>query len=168
MKLEPPFYIDPKGVIHGKDGETFVTKGINVTGIDSDGYVRLDIMPMSTSQNPDLMPPKMIGSVSAKSRVYDLFSIGNEFRVVIHGPQGSRVVTKRITHQFLSQVFLKISKHPEVRFNELRSELPQVKDSLQLKASLAILQNTNHVECTREGKFSYYRKVKDWSLTLFQ
>src|SRR5208282_1114240 len=105
MKLEPPFYIDLRGVIHGKNGEEFVTRGVKVTGVDSDGYVRLETVPLSTSQNIESTSTKSIGSVRAKSRIYDLYRIGNDFRVVIHGPQGSRVVKKRVTRQFLTQVF---------------------------------------------------------------
>jgi hypothetical protein len=167
MKLEPPFQIDGRAIIRGRDGEVHVINSVTVTGVDSDGYVRMDIQPANTSLDPQKAPTKSMGLLSAKKRVYEVFRSGNDFQVIIRGPQSSRVVNKRISQQFLAQVFRKISNRSELRFNQIRSELPHV-DSLQLKAALVILQLKNLVECGQEGKFRYYRKLREWSLAAFQ
>jgi hypothetical protein len=169
MKLEPPFRFEGRVVIHGKNGERFEGDGANITEVDSDGYIRMDIRPVSRTGNAQVTHGESIGVVVAKSRRYEIFSTAKEFRVVSYGPEGSRVVNKQIAHLFLSKVFTEISKEPAVRFNDIRRGLGQgCKDSLQLKAALAILENAACVECVREGKFAYYRKIKEWSLTLFQ
>jgi hypothetical protein len=167
MKLEPPFVIDGRAVIRGKNGEEFVVESVRIAAVDKDGYVQMDPQVADTQANAAATPTR-IGSIKAKNRDYEIYSAGNDYRVVIHGPPGSRVVIKLIKRQFLAHVFAKVAKRAEVQFNQLRKELPDVKDSLQLKAALAILETSKYIQCTREGKFSYYRKLKEWSLTLFQ
>jgi hypothetical protein len=169
MKLEPPFRIDGRGVIYGKNGERLAVDGVTITAVDPDGYVRLDIRPVPGNRNSDVALGKRLGVVVAKSRSYEVISTPKAFRVVSCGPEGSRVVNKQITHQLLAQVFTEISKHPALRFNEIRRGLREsVKDAIELKAALAVLETAGCVKCDSEGKFVYYRKVKEWSLTIFQ
>jgi len=171
MKFEPPFEIVGRSMtIQGKDGQRVDgVEHVNFIAVDADGYVSCNVQAMHAIRGGTASPEKKIGTINAKSRTYEIFSSPKAFRVVSTGPEGSRVVPKQITHEFLADVFREISKQPAVRYNEIRRALgTKCKDSLQLTAALAILQQAGCVECVREGKFAYYRKIKEWSLALFQ
>jgi hypothetical protein len=164
LKMKPPIRIEGRAVLRGALGD-IVAEQVLVTGVDSDGYVCLSLQVLPEHRNPDGSSATELGTAQGKTLVYHPYRLGADFQVVILGARANRVLKRRVTQNFLVHVFQRISEEG-VSFNKIRLETKQAIDALQLKAALAILEVTGHVDCIRESNRAYYRRLKPWSLDI--
>ena len=160
MKLPVRIYGRP--MVSGPLGDVLAEQ-VTITGVDSDGYVSLDLQPVPTEMKIEQSSTK-VGTVRAKTLTYQAYRASYGFQVTIFRDDSNRVLKRRIPSNFLIQVFQKIPGEG-IGFGQIRLVVKSV-DALQLRAALAILELTGHVECIREANRAYYRRLKGWSLDI--
>lgn len=162
VKMKLPVHIEGRSIIRGPFGN-MTAEQVIVTGVDSDGYVCLNLQPVPTEMKIEPSPTK-VGTVRAKTLTYQAYRTNYGFQVAILSDDSNRVLKRRIPSNFLIQVFQKIPGEG-IGFSQIRLVVKSV-DALQLRAALAILELTGHVECIREANRAYYRRLKGWSLDI--
>ncbi|MGA3297305.1 MAG: hypothetical protein ABSD41_07625 [Candidatus Bathyarchaeia archaeon] len=162
VKMKLPVHIEGRSIIRGPLGNVTAEQVI-VTGVDSDGYVCLNLQPVPTEMKNEQSLTK-VGAVKAKTLTYHAFRASYGFQVTILSDDSNRVLKRRIPSNFLTQVFQKIPAEG-IGFSQIRLVVKSI-DALQLRAALAILELTKHVECIREANRAYYRRLKGWSLNI--
>src|SRR5208282_5267766 len=147
VKMKLPVYIEGKSIIRGPFGN-MTAEQVIVTGVDSDGYVCLNLQPPPTERNAE-QTAKKLGIIKAKTLTYQAYRTSYGFQVTILNDDSNRVLKRKISENFLTQVFQKIPGEG-IGFSRIRQAVKSV-DALQLRAALAILELTEHVECIREA-----------------
>ncbi len=160
MKL--PIYIEGRSIIRGPFGN-MTAEQVIVTSVDSDGYVSLNLQPAPTALKAE-PTAKKLGIIKAKTLTYQAYRTSYGFQVAILSDHSNRVLKRKISENFLTQVFQKIPGEG-IGFSRIRQAVKSV-DALHLRAALAILELTEHVECIRELNRVYYRRLKEWSLDI--
>jgi len=112
---------------------------------------------------PHEQTAKKLGIIKAKTLTYEAYRTNYGFQVAILS-DSNRVLKRKISETFLTQVFQKIPGEG-IGFSRIRQSVKSV-DALHLRAALAILELTEHVECIREANRAYYRRLKEWSLDI--
>jgi hypothetical protein len=162
VKMKPPVHIECRSIIRGPLGNVAAEQVI-VTGVDSDGYVCMNLQPAPTEVKAEQSSMRL-GTVRAKTLTYQAYRTSYGFQVAISSDDSNRVLKRRIPSSFLIQVFQKIPGEG-IGFGQIRLVVKSI-DALQLRAALAILELTGHVECIREANRAYYRRLKGWSLDI--
>jgi hypothetical protein len=160
VKMKPPVRIEGRPIIRGPLGN-MAAEQVIVTGVDSDGYVCMNLQPIIAEVKAEQASMRL-GTIRAKTLTYEAYRTSYGFQVAILSDDSNRVLKRRIPSNFLIQVFQKIPGEG-TGFSQIRLVVKSV-DALQLRAALAILELTGHVECVREANRAYYRRLKGWSL----
>jgi hypothetical protein len=161
LKIKPPVVVEGRAILRGQLTDIAVTRA-TFKGMDADGYFCLEADPLVARSLVDTPATQKLGSIYGKKLLYEVFRASNTFQVVITGQGATRRRVRSIDTEFLLHVHRAIAKEG-TPFCGIRSQNKKTIDSLQLKAALAVLEVTRFVECTREGKHVFYRRVREWS-----
>jgi hypothetical protein len=162
VKIKLPFTIDGNAIIRGQFTEVSVTHA-TVGEVDAHGYAWLEVEPLERhTHDSNLAPSEKLGNVSAKKLAYEVFRTSKGFQVVILGKGKTPRRVRFVDADLLIHIHRAVGAGGST-FSQIRTQAGSVIDALQLKAGLAVLEVTRFVECSREGKQVFYRRVREWS-----
>ena len=162
VKIKLPFTIDGNAVIRGPFTELSVTHA-TVREVDAQGYAWLEVEPLQRRvRDSNLTSLDKLGSVYAKKLAYEVFRTPKGFQVVIWGNGTTPKRVRFVDADLLIHIHRAVGTDGST-FSQIRTQARRVIDALQLKAGLAVLEVTRFVECSREGKQVFYRRVREWS-----